>query len=185
MEEQIHGKAFPTLELTLAAEDVVVLDPGRITWYAPSVTLHTGTGPRQHRGLACWPRRLGLVVLAAHVPGASQAIDLGPGKRGWSTNTASWPIPWTFPWAWACSTRFPPASGAARGFRLQKVTGPGRAWIALGGDPVVYDLQPHELLNVHPGMLAAFQDTVGRVNCQSWSALCEAVAPYLPANNSQ
>ncbi|MGC8488715.1 MAG: AIM24 family protein, partial [Clostridia bacterium] len=93
-EVRIVGSAYPTLELTLAAGEDVVVDPGRIGWYAPSVRLHTGTGPRRHGGLlAAAARRLGggsflvttvrgpgLVALAAAVPGHIVPVTLANGE---------------------------------------------------------------------------------------------------------
>ena len=46
------------------------------------------------------------------------------------------------------------------GFRLQKISGTGRAWCELSGEIVTYDLQPGEMLRVHPGHVGLFQDTV-------------------------
>ncbi|HWW10112.1 MAG TPA: AIM24 family protein, partial [Candidatus Acidoferrales bacterium] len=46
------------------------------------------------------------------------------------------------------------------GFRLQKISGQGRAWCELSGEIVVYDLQPGEVMRVHPGHVGLFQDTV-------------------------
>ena len=46
------------------------------------------------------------------------------------------------------------------GFRLQSITGQGRAWIELSGEIVVYDLVPGQTLRVHPGHVGLFQESV-------------------------
>jgi len=46
------------------------------------------------------------------------------------------------------------------GFVLQHVSGQGTAWIELSGELIVKDLQPGELLRVHPGHVGAFQASV-------------------------
>jgi uncharacterized protein (AIM24 family) len=46
------------------------------------------------------------------------------------------------------------------GFLLQKLSGVGTAWLELSGELVVRDLQPGELLRVHPGHVGAFQASV-------------------------
>src|SRR5208282_1698165 len=38
--------------------------------------------------------------------------------------------------------------------------GPCTAWIELGGEVVTYDLAPNESLQVHPGHIGMFQDSV-------------------------
>ena len=46
------------------------------------------------------------------------------------------------------------------GFRLQRLTGQGQAWVALNGEVVMYDLQPGNTLRVHPSQVGMFQDSV-------------------------
>ena len=47
------------------------------------------------------------------------------------------------------------------GFILQKVSGSGQAWVELDGEVILYDLQPGEVLRVHPGHIGMFEATVG------------------------
>ena len=46
------------------------------------------------------------------------------------------------------------------GFRLEKISGQGRAWCELSGEIITYDLKPGESLRVHPAHVGLFQDTV-------------------------
>jgi uncharacterized protein (AIM24 family) len=46
------------------------------------------------------------------------------------------------------------------GFRMQRLTGQGQAWVELNGEVVVYDLQPGNTLRVHPGHVGMYQDGV-------------------------
>src|SRR5437867_6309322 len=46
------------------------------------------------------------------------------------------------------------------GFRMQRLTGQGRAWVELHGEVVVYDLQPGNTLRVHPGQVGMYQESV-------------------------
>src|SRR2546430_11679642 len=46
------------------------------------------------------------------------------------------------------------------GFRLQRLTGQGQAWVALNGEVVMYDLQPGNTLRVHPSQVGMFQESV-------------------------
>ena len=46
------------------------------------------------------------------------------------------------------------------GFVLQRLTGSCTAWVELGGEIVTYDLAPGEALQVHPGHIGMFEETV-------------------------
>lgn len=46
------------------------------------------------------------------------------------------------------------------GFVLQHLGGTCSAWIELGGEIVTYDLQPGESLQVHPGHIGMFEDSI-------------------------
>ena len=100
------------------------------------------------------------------------------------------------------------------GFRMQRLTGQGQAWVELNGEVVVYDLQPGNTLRVHPGHVGMYQDGVqfnittvpgiknalfggdgiflaaltgpGKVWLQSMSMshLAHAIAEYLPRTES-
>ncbi len=46
------------------------------------------------------------------------------------------------------------------GFVLQKLSGNADAWIELDGEVMIYDLQPGQVLRVHPGHVGMFQESV-------------------------
>ena len=46
------------------------------------------------------------------------------------------------------------------GFRMQRLTGHGMAWVELHGEVVHYELQAGNTLRVHPGHVALFEETV-------------------------
>ena len=46
------------------------------------------------------------------------------------------------------------------GFRMQRLTGQGLAFVELHGEVVHYELQPGNTLRVHPGHVAMFEETV-------------------------
>jgi uncharacterized protein (AIM24 family) len=43
---------------------------------------------------------------------------------------------------------------------LQRLTGPCTAWVELGGEVVTYDLAAGQTLQVHPGHVGMFQESV-------------------------
>jgi uncharacterized protein (AIM24 family) len=102
-----------------------------------------------------------MVAFAAKVPGAIIALDVTPGRgymvhrHGFLCGTQGVEL----------STGFQRTLGAGlfggEGFILQKLAGSCRAWVELGGEIVTYELQPGETLQVHPGHVGMFEDTVG------------------------
>ncbi len=226
---RIVGSAYPTLEITLDAREEVVVDPGRIGWYQPGVRLHTGTGPRRHGGLlAAVARRVGggrflvttvrgpgLVALAAAVPGHIVPLTLEAHEAMLVHQHAVLAYESTVRVSVGFQHRFRAGLWGGDGFVLQRIEGPGTAWLAFGGDPVEYRLQPDESLNVHPGFVAAFDARMtfslapvasvstilfgetglymahlkgpGRVVVQSWSVaqLAGVLSPFVQSRPSQ
>jgi uncharacterized protein (AIM24 family) len=46
------------------------------------------------------------------------------------------------------------------GFIMQKLTGTCKAWVELGGEVITYDLAPGESLQVHPGHVGMFSESI-------------------------
>ncbi len=226
---RIVGSAYPTLEITLEPREEVVVDPGRIGWYDPAVRLHTGTGPRRHSGLlAAVARRVGggsflvttvrgpgLIALAAAVPGHIVPLALAAGEAMLVHQHAVLAYEASVRVSVGFQHRFRAGLWGGDGFVLQRIEGPGTAWVAFGGDPVEYRLEQGEALNVHPGFVAAFDARMpfslapvasvstilfgetgllmahlkgpGRVVVQSWSVaqLAGVLSPFLQASPSQ
>ena len=156
----------------------------------------------------------GEVAFAAKIPGHILPLEIGPGhevlihRHGFLCATPQIQL----------GVGFQQSLGAGifggDCFLLQKVSGLGTAWLELGGEVVVRDLQPGETLRVHPGHVGAFQSSVsfqitriqgirnmffggdgiflaaltgpGRVWLQTLplSNLAHALEPYLPAGRS-
>jgi uncharacterized protein (AIM24 family) len=102
----------------------------------------------------------GEVAFAAKIPGHILPLEIGPGheilihRHGFLCATPQIQL----------GVGFQQSLGAGifggDGFLLQKVSGLGTAWLELGGEVVVRDLQPGETLRVHPGHVGAFQASV-------------------------
>jgi uncharacterized protein (AIM24 family) len=102
----------------------------------------------------------GLVAFATKVPGHIVPIELGQGpeylvhRHGFLCATPQVTL----------SVGFQQSLGAGvfggDGFLLQKVGGYGTAWLELSGELIQRNLQPGEVLRVHPGHVGAFHSTV-------------------------
>ena len=101
-----------------------------------------------------------MVAFASKVPGAIMEVRVRPGqsfmihRHGFLCATAGVEL----------SVGFQRSLGAGifggDGMVLQKLAGDATAWVELGGEIVCYDLAPGESLNVHPGHIGMFEDTV-------------------------
>jgi uncharacterized protein (TIGR00266 family) len=177
MKTKITGTTLPVLEIGLEAGDTIVAEPGEFSWMTETVQLKTTTMTAGAKGI--WgvlgralsgggifmteytaPAGQGLIAFAAKVPGQIVQVDVQPGhgylihRHGFLCATQGLEL----------SMGFQQSLGAGifggNGFILQKLAGTCSAWVELGGEIVTYDLQPGETIQVHPGHIGMFQDSV-------------------------
>ena len=177
MKSKITGNTLPVLEIGLESNDVIIAEPGEFSWMTNTVEMNTTTTTAGARGI--WgaigraigggglfmteytaPRGPGVIAFASKIPGSIMQLDVTPGKtymihrHGFVCATQGVSL----------STGFQRSLGAGifggSGFVLQKLAGPCTAWVELGGETVIYDLQPGETLKVHPGHIGMFEDSV-------------------------
>jgi uncharacterized protein (TIGR00266 family) len=177
MRNQIVGTTMPVLEFVLDPNDSIISEAGQLSWMGRSIqmTTHTQFGG----GGGVWGalkqvagggtlfmteyRAVGApgeLAFATKLPGHIVPIEVGPGREymihrhGFLCSTPQVQI----------GVGFQQSLGAGifggSGFVLQHVSGQGTAWIELSGELIVKDLQPGELLRVHPGHVGAFQTSV-------------------------
>jgi uncharacterized protein (TIGR00266 family) len=177
MRSQIVGTTMPVLEFVLDPNDAIISEAGQLSWMGSSIqmTTHTQFGG----GGGVWGalkrvagggtlfmteyRALGApgeLAFATKLPGHIVPVEVGTGREymihrhGFLCSTPQVQI----------GVGFQQSLGAGifggSGFVLQHVSGQGTAWIELSGELIVKDLQPGELLRVHPGHVGAFQASV-------------------------
>lgn len=177
MKSKITGTTLPVLEIGLEPGDTVVAEPGEFSWMTENVQLKTTTMTAGAKGLFgvlgralsgggifmteyTAPAGNGLIAFAAKVPGQIMQVDVQPGhgymihRHGFLCATQGLEL----------SIGFQQSLGAGifggNGFVLQKLAGTCSAWVELGGEIVTYDLQAGESIQVHPGHIGMFQDSV-------------------------
>lgn len=177
MRTQIKGTTMPVLEIGLDANDRIVAEPGEFSWMTEGVQMRTsayaagarsvwGAIGRAFSGGGLFmteysaPAGQGVVAFAAKIPGEIVQIDVPPGhsylihRHGFLCGTEGLQL----------ATGFQRSLGAGifggDGFLLQRLTGPCSAWVELGGEVVTYDLAAGETVQVHPGHIGMFQDSV-------------------------
>lgn len=177
MKTKLTGTTLPVLEVGLEQGDVIVAEPGEFSWMTENVNLKTTTMTAGAKGLfGVLGRALsggglfmteysvasgnGLIAFAAKIPGQIMQVDVEPG-HGFMIHRGGF----------LCATQgvdlsmgFQKTLGAGifggNGFVLQHLAGTCTAWVELGGEIVTYDLQAGESIQVHPGHIGVFQDSI-------------------------
>ena len=177
MKTKITGESLPVLEIGLEGSDVIVAEPGEFSWMTANVAMNTTAMTAGAKGLFGVSGRAlsgggifmteytaqggpGLVAFASKVPGHIVEVDVQPGA-GYMIHRHGF----------LCATQgieltmgFQRSLGAGifggNGFVLQKMAGSATAWVELGGSIVTYDLAAGETLQVHPGHVGMFAESV-------------------------
>jgi uncharacterized protein (TIGR00266 family) len=232
MESKIVGTTMPVLELMLQPNEMVFAESGELAWISMAIQLRTGmsVGGQQGGFMSVLGRAIagatifmteyasvggaGLVSFCAKLPGQILPLEIEP-TRGYLVHRHGF----------MCGTPgvqlgvgFQQRLGAGifggTGFRMQRLSGEGTAWVELHGEVVHYELQAGNTLRVHPGHVAMFDESVdfnvttmpgirnalfggdglflatltgpGRVWLQSMSLphLANAIAHYMPSDGS-
>jgi uncharacterized protein (TIGR00266 family) len=169
---------MPVLELTLQPNEGVFAESGELAWISMSIQLRTGTaiGGQQGGFMAALGRVMagstifmteftavggvGMAAFCAKLPGQIHTLELTPGRaylvhrHGFMCATPGVQLGVGF------QQRLGAGVFGGAGFRMQRLTGDGLAWVEVHGEVVSYDLQPGNSLRVHPGHVAILEDTV-------------------------
>lgn len=178
MDHRIVGTTMPVLELMLQSGEQVFAESGELAWISMAIQLQTGTsvGGQQGGFMASIGRALsgatifmteytayggvGMVAFCARLPGQIMPLEITPG-RGYLVHRHGF----------MCATRgvqlgvgVQQRLGAGifggTGFRMQRLTGQGMAFVEMHGEVVHYDLQAGNTLRIHPGHVAMFDEGV-------------------------
>jgi uncharacterized protein (AIM24 family) len=174
---KIIGTTLPVLEIGLEGTDKIIAEPGEFSWMTDNVQLNTTPMTAGAKGiLGVLGRAISggglfmteysasgsnaMVAFAAKVPGQILQVDVAPGhgylihRHGFLCATEGLEL----------TMGFQKSLGAGvfggDGFLLQKLGGTCSAWVELGGEVVTYDLAAGETIQVHPGHVGMFQDSI-------------------------
>jgi len=177
MRNQIVGTTMPVLEFILDPNDSIISEAGQLSWMGSSIQMTTHTQFGGGGGIWGALKRVagggtlfmteyraveapGELAFATKLLGHIVPVEVGPGRdymihrHGFICSTPQVQV----------GIGFQQSLGAGifggSGFVLQHVSGQGTAWIELSGELIIKDLQPGQLLRVHPGHVGAFQTSV-------------------------
>ncbi len=177
MQSSIVGTTMPVLEFTLGPNEALISEAGELSWMSSSIQMTTHTQHAGGGGVLGAIKRVagggslfmteyravgaaGEVAFAARMPGHIVPVEVGPSdeymvhRHGFLCATPNIELGIGF------QQSFGAGLFGGNGFRLQKVSGQGTAWLELSGEVIVRDLAMGETLRVHPGHVGAFHSGV-------------------------
>lgn len=172
MRYEIRGTVMQMLDVHLQAGEAIFTESGGMAWMRGPVDMKTGT---KGGALKAIGRMLGgeslfmttytaqgdaAVTFTPEALGKVVAMELGAGQSLICAKDS-----------FMCAQEgvqldihFRPKLGAGlfggMGFVLQKLTGPGQAFLEISGEVTEYDLSPGEVLKIDPGHIAFFEPSV-------------------------
>ena len=173
MQYRIEGTTLPVVTVTLSPGQRIYSSSGGMSWMTQAVEMETNTGgglgrmvKRALSGESLFvvdyyvDKGVGEVAFSAEFPGKILDLDLADGqsvivqKDSFLCAEKSVELDVHF------RKRLGAGLFGGEGFMLQRLTGPGRAFVNFDGDILVKELQPGELLRVDTGHVAMFEPTV-------------------------
>ena len=173
MQYRIEGTTLPVVTITLDPDDRIYSSSGGMSWMTEAVEMETNTGgglgrmfKRALSGESLFivdyyvKQGAGEVAFSAEFPGKIMDLDLAANqsvivqKDSFLCADKSVELDLHF------RKRLGAGLFGGEGFMLQRLTGPGRAFVNFDGEILVKDLEAGELLRVDTGHVAMFDPTV-------------------------
>jgi uncharacterized protein (TIGR00266 family) len=173
MEYEIKGSVMQVAQITLTQGEAIFTESGGMAWMVGDIEMETsgrgGIGKMLGRALAgeslfltkytCRDPK-GMITFAPEAPGKIIPLELAAGqiiivqKDAFMCAEDSAEIEMHF------RKKLGAGFFGGEGFIMQKVTGPGMAFLEIPGEVVEYNLDDGQLIRVDPGHVAAFDPTV-------------------------
>jgi len=170
---RIDGTTLPVVTIELQPGEVIYSESGGMSWMSGNVEMKTHSGG----GLGRMVRRAvsgeslfitdfyvdqgrGTVAFASEFPGKIIPFDLTAGESIIVQKDAFMCAEKSVDMDMHFRKRLGSGFFGGEGFIMQRITGPGLAFIEVDGEVVEYDLQPGQQLKVDTGHLAAMESSV-------------------------
>ncbi len=174
MRYEIHGTMMQSLDVYLSPGESMYTESGGMAWMRGNVEMKTDTRGGLMAGLG---RKLAgeslfmttytnrdsaesLVVFTPEAPGKVIPVKLGEGQSIICQRDAFMCAETTVEVAMHFRKRLGAGFFGGEGFILQKVTGPGYAFLEIPGDVREYNLAAGETMRIDPGHIAFFEPSV-------------------------
>jgi len=173
MRYKISGTVMQSVDIEIERGEAIYTESGGMAWMSGDIEMKTNTRGGILKGLArslagesffmttytCRGDR-GLVTFTPEAPGKVLAFELADGqslicqKDSFMVAQTSVSLEMHF------RKRLGTGLFGGEGFILQKLTGPGVAFVELAGEIREYELQSNQVIKVDPGHLAIYEPTV-------------------------
>ena len=173
MKYEIHGTTLQTLDITLGQGESVFTESGGMAWMTGDIEMNTNTRGGLMKGLA---RSLsgesmflttytcrgpgGLITFTPEAPGSIIPVELGAGQSRICQKDAFMVAEESVELEVHFRRKLGTGLFGGEGFILQKLTGPGTAWVEIAGELRSYTLKPGQTMKVDPGHIAMYEPTV-------------------------
>ncbi len=173
MQYQIRGTTLQVADVQFQQGESVFTESGGMSWMSPNIDMQTNTHGGLLKGLGrtfsgeslfmttyTCKEGQGIIAFASEFPGKIIPLQLQQGQELICQKDA-------FMFAESSvnlAVHFRKKLGAGffggEGFILQKLTGPGQAFLEVAGEITEYNLQPGQMFKIDPGHIAAFDPSV-------------------------
>ncbi len=173
MEYTVSGTVMQALDVILGKGESVYTEAGGMAWMGGPVEMTTNTKGGLMKGLGralageslfmttytCRGNRC-LVVFTPEAPGKIIPLELAAGQSVIAQRDAFMCAQEGVKLEMHFHKRLGAGLFGGEGFFLEKITGPGLAFLEIGGEVREYTLQAGQTLKIDPGHIAAFEPTV-------------------------
>ncbi len=173
MKYKIYGTTLQTLDIQLEAGEAVYTESGGMAWMRGNVDMTTNTKGGILKGLArslagesmflttyTGKSAKSIITFTPEAPGSIIPVALAANEHRICQKDAFMVAEESV----ALEVHFKRKLGAGlfggEGFILQKLTGPGIAWVEIAGEVREYTLQSGETMRIDPGHIAMYEPSV-------------------------
>ncbi|MBK8902772.1 MAG: TIGR00266 family protein [Anaerolineaceae bacterium] len=173
MRYEINGTTLQTLDIYLDSGESVFTESGGMAWMKGNVEMSTNTRGGLLKGLArslageslfltTYTGKAGqsMVTFTPEAPGSIIPVSLGNDESRICQKDAFMVAQDSVSLEIHFRRKLGTGLFGGEGFILQKVTGPGLAWVEIAGEVREYNLQPGETMKVDPGHIAMYEPSV-------------------------
>lgn len=173
MEYKIEGSTMPSLEMQLQQGDAVYTEAGGMAWMTGGISMEAsgrgGIGKMFGRALSgeslflttytCEADK-GMIVFTMEAPGEIIPLELAAGEAMIAQKDAFMCAEDSVELEMHFRRKLGSGLFGGEGFILQKLTGPGRAFVEIAGEVRTYTLKSGQSLKVDPGHIAMYEPTI-------------------------
>lgn len=173
MKYDIHGSTLQTLDIQLSQGESVYTESGGMAWMVGDIKMDTNTRGGLMGGLArslageslflttyTCQSGAGLITFTPEAPGSILAVELGAGESRICQKDAFMVAQDSVQLEVHLQKKLGAGFFGGEGFILQKLTGPGTAWVEIAGDVRSYNLKAGQSMKVDPGHIAMYEPSV-------------------------